>query len=240
MKKTPIIQLFTITLLFILMGCGSGSVSSETTAPVEASARMPTQTTDASADTQSEPSQIADPIDLCRCLTEPGNSQWAVDNRDACNEAISKELGLENWEKVNFSKEPELNRKWHALAEMCTGSTKIKTGVEAVDKNYELVPEIGTSYGYIWESLNEAAQIYTTLAFDGWVFRSTAYAMNGQTDSENFTKVIDISGNWTAIDAQSAEGVIKANGVKVGWTFNSDYSTLTNNKGVEFTRVKVK
>ena len=240
MKKTPTVQLFTIALLFIIMGCGSGSVSSEATAPAETSAGMPTETTDASADSQTDPTQTAGPIDLCRCLTEPGNSQWAVDNRDACNAAISKELGVENWEKVNFSKDPELNRKWDALAEMCTGSTKVKTGVEAVDKNNELVPEIGTSYGYIWESLNDAAQIYTTLAFDGLVFRSTAYTMNGQTDSENFTKVIDISGNWTAIDAQSAEGVVKANSVKVGWTFSNDYSTLTNNKGVEFTRVKVK
>jgi hypothetical protein len=133
-----------------------------------------------------------------------------------------------------------LNKKWDALAEMCTVNAKVKTGVEAIDKNNELVPEIGTSYGNIWESLNNEAQIYTTLAFDGLVFRSTAYAMNGETDSENFTKIIDISGNWTAIDAQIAEGVIKANGVKVGWSFSSDYSSLTNNKGVVFQRVKVK
>jgi hypothetical protein len=59
-------------------------------------------------------------------------------------------------------------------------------------------------------------------------------------DSENFTKVIDISGNWTAVDAQSAEGVIKVNNVKVGWSFSSDYKTLTNNKGITFQRVKVK
>jgi hypothetical protein len=240
MKKTPTVQLFALTLLFIIMGCGSGSVSSEPTVPVETSGSIPTETADESATPQSETEQASGPIDLCRCLTEPGNSQWAADNRDACNAAISKELGVENWEKVNFSKEPELNKKWDALAEMCTGSAKVKTGVKAVDKNNELVPEIGTSYGYIWESLNNEAQIYTTLAFDGLVFRSTAYAMNGQTDSENFTKVIDISGNWTAVDAQSAEGVIKANGVKVGWTFSNDYTTLTNNKGVVFQRVKVK
>lgn len=216
MKKTPTVQLFTIALLFIIMGCGSDSVSSVATTPAETSESMPTETTEASADTQTDPTQTGGPIDLCRCLTEPGNSQWAVENRDACNSAISKELGVENWEKVNFSREPELNKKWDALAEMCTGSTKVKTVVEVVDKNNEMVPEIGTSYGYIWESLNEAAQIYTTLAFDGLVFRSTAHAMNGQTDSENFTKIIDILGSWLAIDAQSAEGIIKANGVKVG------------------------
>ena len=240
MKKTPINQLFTLLLLFILMGCGSGSVSSEATSPVETSTSIQTEKADESTTPKSETEQASGPIDLCRCLTEPGNSQWAVDNRDICNTAISKELGVANWEKVNFSKEPDLNKKWDALVEMCTGSANVKTGVKVVDKNNELVHEIGTSYGYIWESVNEAAQIYNILAFDGLVFRSTAYAMNGQTDSENFTKVIDISGNWTAVDAQSAEGVIKVNNVKVGWSFRSDYSSLTNNKGVVFQRVKVK
>lgn len=219
MKKAPIIYLLALPLLFMLMGYGFRT--SNTAAPATVST-----------------STLA--IDLCRCLTEPGNSSWAKTNRVACNTAISKDLGVANWEKVNFSKEPELNRKWDALVKRCTGSTNVKTGVEAVDKNNELVPKIGTSYGYIWESLNEAAQLYTTLAFDGLVFRSTAYAMNGQTNSANFTKIVDISGKWTAIDAQRAEGVIKANGVKVGWRFSSDYKTLTNSKGVEFTRVKVK
>jgi hypothetical protein len=222
--------------IFFSIGCGNEQASSSL---VIADNQLTDESKNGDVQLSTSPSQQSS-IDLCRCLTEPGNSEWAEANRDACNTAISKELGVTDWEKVNFSKEPELNRKWDALAEMCTGSTKVKTGVEAVDKNNELVPEIGTSYGFIWESLNEAAQIYTTLAFDGLVFRSTAYAMNGQTDSENFSKIIDISGNWTAIDSQSAEGVIKANGVKVGWTFSSDYTTLNNNKGVEFTRVKVK
>lgn len=239
MVKTLVIQLL-ILPLFIFIGCGSGSGNSEAASPVETSASMPTTTADAAATPQTETAQTTEKIDLCRCLTEPGNSQWAADNYDACNAAINKELRVENWEKVNFSKEPELNKKWDALVKMCTGSATFKTGVEAVDKNNELVPEIGTSHGYIWESVNEAAQLYTTLAFDGLVFRSTAYAMNGQTESENFSKIIDISGGWTAVDAESAEGIIKANGVKVSWTFSSDYTILTNNKGVEFMRRRVK
>ena len=133
-----------------------------------------------------------------------------------------------------------MNRKWDQLIRSCTGSSKVETGVEAVDKNSDLIPNIGSSYGYIWESLNNEAQLYTTLAFDGLSFRSTAFAMNGETDSGNFTKIIDISGSWTAIDSQSAEGVIKGNNVRVSWSFNSDYSSLTNNKGVVFKRVKVK
>lgn len=223
--------------IFFSIGCGNEQTSSSTGAT---NYQLTNETKSGDVQLATSPAQDLS-IDLCRCLTEPGNSEWAVTNRDACNAAISKELGVADWEKVNFSKEPELNKKWDALAEMCTGSAQVKTGVEAVDVNNELMPEIGTSYGYIWESLNDAAQIYTTLAFDGLVFRSTSYAMNGQTDSENFSKIIDISGKWTAIDAESAEGVINAkNGVKVGWTFSSDYTTLTNNKGVQFTRVKVK
>jgi len=239
MKKAPFIYLIALPFLFMFIGCGSGTTNAEAVARADTGYSMSTETSEAPA-ARTTLVQTAGPIDLCRCLTEPGNSQWAIDNRDACNAAINKELGVENWEKVNFSREPELNKKWDALAQMCTGSSKVKTGVEAVDKNNELVPEIGTSYGYTWESVNEAAQLYTTLAFDGLVFRSTAYAMNGQTDSENFSKIFEISGSWTAIDAESAEGVIKANGVKVGWAFSSDYSTLINNKGVEFKRVKVK
>ena len=222
--------------IFFSIGCGNEQASSSS---VIADNQGTEESKNGDVQVPTSPSQHSS-IDLCRCLTEPGNSEWALANRDACNAAISKELGVADWEKVNFSKEPDLNKKWDALAEMCTGSAQVKTGVEAVDKNNELVAKIRTSYGYIWESLNEAAQIYTTLAFDGLVFRSTAYAMNGQTDSENFSKIIDISGNWTTIDAENAEGVIKANGVKVGWTFSSDYTTLTNNKGVEFIRVKVK
>jgi hypothetical protein len=229
---------YIVSSLFIYFSIGCGNEQASSSSVVDDN-QLTEEYDNKDVQLSTSPSQPSS-IDLCRCLTEPGNSEWAVANHDECNTAISKELGVADWEKVNFSKEPELNRKWDALAEMCTGSSKVKTGVQTVDTNNELVPEIGTSYGYIWESLNNEAQIYTTLAFDGLVFRSTAYAMNGETDSENFTKIIDISGNWTAIDAQSAEGVIKANGVKVGWSFSSDYTSLTNNKGVEFQRVKVK
>ena len=63
--------------------------------------------------------------------------------------------------------------------------------------------------------------------------------MNGKTNSEDFTKIIDISGKWSAVDSQNAEGVIDGNNVSVSWVFSDDYSILTNNKGVVFNRVKV-
>jgi hypothetical protein len=179
-------------------------------------------------------------VDLCKCLTEPGNSEWALEHKDACRDAISKELGVDNYEKVNFSKDPELNRKWDQLVQKCTGSNVVKTGVEEIDRNSELVKEIGTAYGYIWESINIPEQLYTTLAFDGLVFRTTLYSMNGNSNSEDFTKVIDLSGKWKGIDKGSAEGVYSENNVSVSWEFSEDYSSLTNGKGVVFQRIKVK
>jgi hypothetical protein len=218
MKMKKVMTIFGIVLFAsaILTSCGGGSKK------------------------ESENKIVNTSVDLCKCLTEPGNSEWATENKDACRDAISEELGVENWEKVNFSKEPELNRKWDLLLEKCAGSKQVKTGVEEIDRNSELVKEIGTSYGYVWESINTEAQIYTTLAFHGLIFRTTAYSMNGKTNSEDFTKVIDLSGKWNAINNINAEGVYEQNNVYISWKFNEDYSNLTNNKGVVFQRVKVK
>ena len=228
--------LHTITLVILLTACNdSKEKQSSQFSPSPISPELN------EAPTESQ-QNLAQPvaIDLCRCLTEPGNSVWSSENADDCREAISAELGVENWEKVNFSKNPELNRKWDELAEKCTGSTKVETGIEAIDANNELIPEIGTSYGYIWESVNQEAQLYTTLAFDGLVFRTAAYAMNGQTDSGNFTKILDMNGKWTAIDALNAEGTYSQSTSSISWQFNEDYTQLTNNQGVVFERIKVK
>jgi hypothetical protein len=218
--KKPILIL---TLSYFLVGCGGGSTEK-------------TETTNVNEETK----EASAPVDLCRCLTEPGNTEWSAENKDACRDAISKELGVENWEKVNFSQNPELSKKFDELAERCTGTKEVKTGIEEIDNNSSLVKEIGTSSGYVWESINEDAQIYTTLAFDGLAFRTAAYSMNGQTNSEKFTKVIELSGKWKATSETSAEGIMNQNNVRVSWDFSDDYSSLTNNKGVVFKRVKVK
>ena len=227
--------LLTITLVILLAACNdSKEKQSSQISPSPISPEL----NEAATESQENSAQAV-AIDLCRCLTEPGNSAWSNENADACREAISAELGVENWEKVNFSKNPELNRKWDVLVQKCTGSTKVKTGIEAIDANNELIPEIGTSYGYIWESVNQEAQLYTTLAFDGIEFRSSAYAMNGETDSKNFTKIIDISGNWKFTDSHNASGEIKINHVPISWHFNRNYTSLTNNKGVIFQGIKL-
>ena len=58
-------------------------------------------------------------VDICKCLTEAGDSEYMQKNGDACRDAISKELGVDNWEKVNFSKNANLSAKFDALANKC-------------------------------------------------------------------------------------------------------------------------
>ena len=57
--------------------------------------------------------------DVCRCLTEPGNTEWAKDNRYTCRDAISEEIGVANWETVNFSQNPTLDAQWNRLVASC-------------------------------------------------------------------------------------------------------------------------
>ena len=65
------------------------------------------------------PQEVDRSIDVCRCLTEPGNSKYMQENGDACRDAISKEIGVDNWEKVNFSKSAELSARFDALERKC-------------------------------------------------------------------------------------------------------------------------
>jgi hypothetical protein len=58
-------------------------------------------------------------VDICKCLTEPGNSTYMQKNEDACRDAISRELSVDNWEKVNMSQNPEISAKFDALARRC-------------------------------------------------------------------------------------------------------------------------
>jgi hypothetical protein len=209
-KGTGFFRLFVVGSL-IFLGCGERASNQET--------------------------KVESSVDICRCLTEPGNSDWAIAHKDACRDAISKELGVDNYEKVNFSQNPELSKKFDDLAKKCTGSTEVETRIEAVDRNSELVKHIGRASGYVWESINIPAQLYTTLTFDGLEFGTIGYSMNGKTNSEDFSKIIELSGTWSALNPHQAEGELS--GTPVGWTFSDDYSTLTNNKGVVFKRIKV-
>jgi hypothetical protein len=184
-------------------------------------------------------------IDVCRCLTESGNSIWNKENQEACREAISKEIGVENWEKINMSENLEVSTKFDALAKKCTENTKSKNEVvennepKSNNDNELLISNIGTSSGYIWESIDIKTQVYSTLAFDDGIFRNTVYLMNGKTNSEDFSRMLDLSGPWSAVDANNCLGTITLNNAEVSWTFSDDYTTLTNNKGTIYKRVKL-
>jgi hypothetical protein len=188
-------------------------------------------------------------VDVCRCLTEPGNSEWNKENQDACREAISEEIGVENWEKVNMSENLEISEKFDALAKRCTDNgVSSETNTKAIEdsepnsnnENAQLVTNIGTSNGFIWESIDLKAQVYSTLSFDDTIFRNIVYLMNGKTNSEDFSKMLEVSGPWSAEDANNALGSISSNNVNVSWTFSDDYSTLTNNKGAIYKRINMK
>ena len=60
-------------------------------------------------------------VDICKCLTLPGNSVYMQENNDACRDAISKEIGVKNWEKVNMSlpNNAKISAKFDKLAKKC-------------------------------------------------------------------------------------------------------------------------
>jgi hypothetical protein len=58
-------------------------------------------------------------VDVCRCLQEPGDSPYMTENRDACRDAISREIGVDNWEKVNMSENPDVSARFDELAKKC-------------------------------------------------------------------------------------------------------------------------
>lgn len=188
-------------------------------------------------------------VDVCRCLIEPGNSDWNNENKEVCRDAISKEIGVANWEKVNMSDNPAISAKFDALAKRCADKKETTESKSDAIENKEtksnndnsiLIPNIGTSSGYIWESIDTKAQVYSTLAFDNAFFRNTVYLMKGKTNSEDFTRMLELSGHWNTVDTNNANGVISLNNVEVSWVFSEDYATLTNNKGAVYNRVKVK
>ena len=46
-------------------------------------------------------------------------TEWYKKNREECNQLISKEIGVNDWGKVIFSKNPILNSRWQSLKISC-------------------------------------------------------------------------------------------------------------------------
>jgi hypothetical protein len=70
-------------------------------------------------------------MDLCRCLTEPGNTDWAEENREDCDKVISKRIGVPNWKSVNFSQNSNLSEKWDAMVNDCINNQLEKDSKES-------------------------------------------------------------------------------------------------------------
>ena len=101
-----------------------------------------------------------------------------------------------------------------------------------------ILKNIGTSSGYIWETLEIEAEIYGTLAFDDNKFRSSVYKINRV--SGRLSKIIDNDGSWQVIDKYNIKDESSTNETTPSWHFSNDYSTVTNSKGAIFSRVKIK
>lgn len=105
----------------------------------------------------------------------------------------------------------------------------------------KLASEITTSNGVIYENLIVEADMYGILSFYAdKTFKVQMWKMNGATHSDDFTSLIVLTGTWEASADHSVKGIYDANDVNINWTFSDDYSTVTNDDGAEFKRVRKK
>lgn len=59
-------------------------------------------------------------VNICKCLTEPGNSEYMTQNGTFCDKAISKEIGVADWRKVNMKYDKVTSKKFDELVYKCT------------------------------------------------------------------------------------------------------------------------
>jgi len=94
---------------FTLISCGDSSSKSEKSSPKKENS---------SASSRSSASSNRS-VDVCKCLTEPGDSPYMTENKDACRDAISSAIDVDNWEKVNMSIDHVASAKFDELASRC-------------------------------------------------------------------------------------------------------------------------
>ncbi len=63
-------------------------------------------------------------LDICKCLTEPGDSEYMLQNGVACDAAISSAIGVADWRKVNMNDDKVTSNKFDGLVYKCTGKRK--------------------------------------------------------------------------------------------------------------------
>jgi len=70
---------------------------------------------DSETDTSSETNSSN--VDICRCLSEPGNTTWFKENQERCDAAIDERCGVNNWKAV--SNDPKVSATFDRLAIEC-------------------------------------------------------------------------------------------------------------------------
>jgi len=58
-------------------------------------------------------------VNVCRCLNEPGDSNWIKNNKIECDKLISFEIGVADWKKINFSSNKKLSNAWDEMVNKC-------------------------------------------------------------------------------------------------------------------------
>ena len=100
----------------ILAGCGGDSSKTKS----QSSSKSSESSSSSSKSSSSSNSSLKELYpDVCRCLVDPVNTQWAKDNIDTCRDAISEKIGVANWETINFSQNPMLDARWENLKSSC-------------------------------------------------------------------------------------------------------------------------
>ncbi len=81
---------------------------------------------------QSHELTVKNDIDICKCLTEAGNSEFMIQNGKVCDEAISKEIGVVDWRKVNMKYDKVTSKKFDDLVLKCTGKRPRRAEIAGV------------------------------------------------------------------------------------------------------------
>jgi hypothetical protein len=97
-----------------------------------------------------------------------------------------------------------------------------------------ILGEIGRGAGYIYESRDDVASVYSTLAFDAESFQIAVYMM---ADGGELTPVMELDGTWEVLDNGDLRGRYKESDGEITWKLSGDRTNLTNDMGVRFTRI---
>jgi hypothetical protein len=195
------IKLYTIVSVSIVFfaACTNPSVSKSS---------IDATSTSSSSNSQNEENKSSsnEPVDLCRCLTEPGDSDYMRQHGTACDEAISSAIGVADWKKVNMSQNTIVSDRFDALARRCSGSSdngevqsaSLSDNIDGVYRGsdnisgLELVAKL-VIRGDHWSAVSQ-------LGYDAPEIQNGVVHGNDLYDDSGMLKIGYVSGNTARID----------------------------------------